>query len=801
MKPLLLCAILAASSWRLDAETASPRAKRLVILKVDGLPGWLVNRMIRERDPATGKSRLPWIDAIFRKQGAVVDNFYVRGISLSVPSWSLLETGHHLVIHGNVEYDRYTLRPYDYMNAFQFYVNYSRSKQVDMPAVEFLDEAGVPLVIDRYAPEERYQSLELYQRGVEWRTLKESLVRRITSRRPKELLNEWQSGFEMSSGLGEQMERELEAKLADPKVLYLDYFFLDYDHVAHLNNDAATQYAVLKRLDALAGRLWTAIESSPLARDTIFVLVSDHGMNTDPAVLSQGYSLVDFFNSAAGGGHHVITNRHPLDQYKLKGLDPFVAEVTTPSAHSFYLSDQAEQYPTVLLDLDGNERASIHLRNNNFNELQILLQELSRKDLPEGLRAAASSRFFGILDERRPVWEREITEIGEEMGALKRKVERLESSIKDQDPPLEKTSANEEERREARRDVARLRSCRQDLAGYTQYVRILGRLLRVEPADLNPSKLRIEDLIPRRSMGDLNSIYDLRNYAIASDGGAGFRRVDYFALLTGIRVRNTVQAGVGNRVVDFVAVRVPREQLAAALAPDDAGNADGVWIYKSEEDQALILARNGPSGLELRYVPVRGLQQDLSGALRFSTQPLRAGLPLALYEDPKLKVTGDRAAWLAGWHTDREWLDAVHETAYSDGIVGLNEQLSISRPALAADSAAGDEMLLRRFEQRRLDDVRADMLVLARDHWNFNARNFNPGGNHGSFFRVSTHSTLMFAGAGVPQGLEIERPYDSLSFVPTILSLAGKLKPGELKDFPGQPIEELVPAISYNGAR
>src|SRR5581483_1693958 len=142
----------------------------------DGLPGDLVDRYVRERDPVTGKSRLPWIDLVFRQQGTRVKNFYVRGISLSVPSWSLLDTGQHLVIHGNAEYDRYTLRVFDYMNFFPFYVNYARSKQVDMPAVQTLDEAGVPLLIDRYPVEERYQGLQLYQRGVYWKTLQGSLV-------------------------------------------------------------------------------------------------------------------------------------------------------------------------------------------------------------------------------------------------------------------------------------------------------------------------------------------------------------------------------------------------------------------------------------------------------------------------------------------------------------------------------------------------------------------------------------------------------------------------------------------------
>jgi hypothetical protein len=63
-----------------------------------------------------------------------------------------------------------------------------------------------------------------------------------------------------------------------------------------------------------------------------------------------------------------------------------------------------------------------------------------------------------------------------------------------------------------------------------------------------------------------------------------------------------------------------------------------------------------------------------------------------------------------------------------------------------------------------------DLLVLANYGWNFNVRSFNPGGNHGSFFRISTHSVLMFAGAGVPAGLRIEEPYDSLNFVPAALA-------------------------------
>ncbi len=66
-------------------------------------------------------------------------------------------------------------------------------------------------------------------------------------------------------------------------------------------------------------------------------------------------------------------------------------------------------------------------------------------------------------------------------------------------------------------------------------------------------------------------------------------------------------------------------------------------------------------------------------------------------------------------------------------------------------------------------------------------RGFNPGGNHGSFLRISTHSVLMAAGGGIPAGLTIERPYDGLSLVPTLLSLLGRSG-----DYPGPLIEELT---------
>src|SRR6478672_5304664 len=107
---IVLLSLLLFASLSINAQT-----KRLIIIKVDGLPYAAVDRAVKERDPVTGKSNLPWFDYIYYQRGARLANFYVRGMSLSAPSWSMLETGQHLQIKGNVEFDRYTLHSYDYL--------------------------------------------------------------------------------------------------------------------------------------------------------------------------------------------------------------------------------------------------------------------------------------------------------------------------------------------------------------------------------------------------------------------------------------------------------------------------------------------------------------------------------------------------------------------------------------------------------------------------------------------------------------------------------------------------------------
>src|SRR5437867_3656570 len=126
------------------------QVKRIVIVKVDGLSYDLLDRCVRERDPRTGKSELPWIENIFYQHGTRLSNFYVRGMSLSAPSWSLLETGQHLQIKGNVEFDRYIFHTYDYLNFVPFYFKQAYRGNVDMPGTEVIDSMGLRFLMDAY---------------------------------------------------------------------------------------------------------------------------------------------------------------------------------------------------------------------------------------------------------------------------------------------------------------------------------------------------------------------------------------------------------------------------------------------------------------------------------------------------------------------------------------------------------------------------------------------------------------------------------------------------------------------------
>ena len=172
---LKFAALIALTLFLFAPETCLAAPKRLVVIKVDGLPYDLLDTFVRERDPRSGKSKLPWIDHLFYQRGTRLANFYVRGTSLSGPSWSLLDTGQHLQIKGNVEFDRYTLHTYDYLNFIPFYFKSAAGSRIDMPGVEVLDSLGCRCLPTRFHIEQRYIGFQTLPTRHAFQTLKEGL--------------------------------------------------------------------------------------------------------------------------------------------------------------------------------------------------------------------------------------------------------------------------------------------------------------------------------------------------------------------------------------------------------------------------------------------------------------------------------------------------------------------------------------------------------------------------------------------------------------------------------------------------
>jgi hypothetical protein len=582
----------------------------------------------------------------------------------------------------------------------------------------------------------------------------------------------------------------------------------------------------LQEMDALVGRIWTAIEKSPLAADTACVMVSDHGSNTDEKIYSQGYNLVKLFGSRAGGGHHVITKRRLMLDYAIKGIYFMVPLITTTTDDSYYLKGQSTSYPTVLLDFDGNERASPHFRNSDLNLLQILLQELQRNRLAEPVRRAATEAFFATLDRRRDAWQLRLDELKEELVGLRQRITEQTKLWEAQPKGFTRSEMELGYDDQKKRVFAQLEKLTVQEKSYSEYAQILGNLLALKKETFAPSKLKIEEVIAKNAMGERNTVYQLQNYVVGeapgglqlqSDGSLdlkkSFVRVNYFELLQNLSVKNNVQPGVSNQPIDMVAHRIPSTQVEHLLNEEDL-TVDVVWVSGSADKQALIMARENAAGeLSFRYQPIRALTQDPLGNTRFETIPWQSGLPLRMFEDEQLAIPDgqDRTVWLSQWHTDLEWFHALHRTKYSNALIGLYEELARHpnpRLDLNEPDISSVEKLNRRFIKRQRDLAEADLLIVANNHWNFDVRGFNPGGNHGSFLRVSTHSTFMLAGGEntrLPRGMIVDEPYDSLSFLPTMLALTGNLLDDKspvpvlwskgFRRFPGRLVKEVLPPV------
>lgn len=821
----LLAELLLAVALPAGAETRAPT--RLIVLKFDGLPPDLIAHHVAETNAITGRSRLPWIKHLFFERGVRFENFYSRGMSLSATSWCVLDTGQPSVINGNFEIDRHTGWTADFLDFARYYVDVWRGRRIYPPGVEILDTCGVRLLSDGFVFEERETGMQLHRRGTKFHDMLDvglepfrgSIVNKIT----RALVGvDYHRAWDAVT-----LERFLEA-VRDPAIRYADYYNANVDHVLHDDSSPEAVRNVLEEVDRTIGHAYAALLDSGTADRTVFVVVSDHGLTLPPpGVYSQGLNLVSYLTREEYGAHHILTREEPRTAFSFDGSIfrpwPRPTHVSVPREPVF-----SPETVTCTLDFDGNERVQAQFRHPDLQRLHLLLVAARRLDRMDARREAAAAAGLAILQRHRDEWAREAAELAVELAELRaslvdtrRELALLESRcerdrerekdglrVLDLPPFGGRSPVNSRSSVTDTRELARLAKVRiwrdsKLLEQYEAYLQALRRrvattstvaLLNTKPADLLPST----DLGPPLSARDLCSYpVAIRGLQLDHEGRldlqATFVEKDYFRVLTGLAVANVASSALADHPVDFTAARLPLEvarSQAARLGNYPSGDVDGItaaYLVDGGKRGALLLFEQGP----VQKIAVLPVRRAAVGTLQFEAETWRPGLPLGLFEDPGLGVApADRKTWLGTFHTATEWFAATHATQCGLAVAGLPEVLAAHdvtavERRMATAASERDRMLLK-FELRRRRAVATDLFVHAAPYWNFDAKDFNPGGNHGGFRRESMHGTLMMIGGrqtsirNVPT--VVYAPYDGLDYGPTLFEAAGLTSAGVLDE-------------------
>ncbi len=851
---VLVAAVLAASI----ASAATPQAPastiRLVILKFDGLPPDLVDRYVHVEDPRTGRSVLPWIDRLFYRDGIRFSNFFARGASLSEPSWAILDTGRHGVIKGNFEADRNTGSVNYYLDFVSYYADAARSHRVYPQAVESLDAAGIPLLSDAFRFEQRDTGIQLVRRGTKFNDFLQIGLNPF--RGPvKERLGDLLVGVNFHRAYDDTTRAALLKALHDPTIRYVDFYSANVDEVIHDDNSETGVLAALREADRTIGQAYSAIVESGTENRTVFAVVSDHGLTFDlNGRYSQGVNLVSYLCRPELGANTVLAHDVPRANYTLNRsiFKPWVdtSAITVPPKS---LLPKRSDRVTCIIDYDGNERAQMQFRSPDLNRLELLVDAMRHGGLDQARRQACARAAMDIVRAQSAKWLDEAAQVRAELAATRRLAESYERELADVDAQVaarrsaaEVSSAPlpsgpllrayggrsminatdywtdlDQRRKELHALVWRLHSY---LDQYTEVADALALRAHSNSAE-DLVNAATDKLFGPFDLGDRPTAGDLMHYPIGLreitldgagnlDASASFMEINYLAGFTSLRVKNATRPDLAAAPVAFCATRIPCPSAVhtaieqGIVTPNEATSIDRAYlVYGDASSQLILFVRSDHSILAS---PVASFDATAgSDHVTFQRAGWRPGLPFGLFEDPDLQTDGDRTDWLRSFHGDRAWLSATYRTATGLGVNNLVEVLGDDYHASfdegMARDATEDLRLLRRLELRRRDAMQADLFVHAAPHWNFDVKDFNPGGNHGGFGHQSMKAVFWMNGGSATHAaagpLVVTDALDGLDFAPTVFEAAGvteaghfstELERGGFRTFPGRIATEAI---------
>jgi hypothetical protein len=827
-------ALLASPAGALSRKDPPP--KRLVLIKVDGLPpALLAAAALPERDDLVnrlayaGEFRhavalfrqqtgrpiiLPNIRKYFFQEGVVCENMFSATLTLSASSWSVIDTGQPSVIKKQAAFSRETGYLRSYLDGFRDTLDAVKRHGEKTSAVWNLDQVGVSLMLDAYDFQRTWTSPQMYSRiangeqlflmGRKWLTNQQHGAMDIARSHLSRLV----TGIDYAA-----FNQETAAEMAARKILerdltgqepydYVSPYFTLLDHQQHVDPHPTNLIRWLVKLDGLVGEIFQAVERSQRRDDTVVAMVSDHGSDIQPGQTAFSFPITRLFRTPLFGGHTVTTL---LVEDAWQALSSPILGVDFPRIYESDYSPYGkkrnprsgeDEYVTAFIDNFGNARAEVHLRNNDLNRLHLILLELQKPPAPPERLARLRTLFQQTLQQTRQWLEPDLERFEDyHEGAkdlAKRLAEKADNYSQDSAWRL---------RTEAERDEPQLRALRDLLS------------LQFEPGrgglwfdEVFSKPFRVTDFIPKKYLGRANTIGQLSHYTIGLDENLNWVEttvdprdhptpMNYFDILSNYEADNAPANGRKNPF-DLIVAKVPVAQVEPPLRrykllADDERLSEAVWVTSTARKnprkggQALILqAADG----QVKYVPVKHLQQRDDGKIGFllADDPD----PLALLRGSGFEPgqADSPLQWLRRFHPLNDWLRATNQTEYGITIFTLLDIMNDPVPELV-DAPDFQKYLIYfssdQMKQRYLRGLKykyanqtPDFIVWANDLWNFNSKARTSGGSHAALKPIVMRTTFVAWGGdhtGIARGRTISQVATTLDIVPTLFRAVGML--------------------------
>jgi hypothetical protein len=271
--------------------------------------------------------------------------------------------------------------------------------------------------------------------------------------------------------------------------------------------------------------------------------------------------------------------------------------------------------------------------------------------------------------------------------------------------------------------------------------------------------------------------------------------MNYFEILSNYQAANAPANGLRNPF-DLMAAKAPVAQVESALRERRllAGGealSEVVWVKSTARNnprkggEALIVqAADG----QIKYVPVKNLQQQADGRITFS---LADDLdPLALLKGPGFAPEAGASSldWLRTFHPLQAWLRATYQTEYgiavptlldifNDPVDEFVDAPDFHKYLIYFSSDQLKQRYLRGLKRKYANQI-ADFIVWSNDLWNFNSKARTSGGSHAALVPIVTRTTFVVWGGdhtSIARGRTISDVFTSLDIAPTLFRAVGLL--------------------------